>query len=306
MQRQEASPPGAPLPGAPAEAGPHGPVPTHARPAGDAAARRPVAPPLAPPAPAASPADVFLEQLDREPPTTVQPLPPVFRPLAAVVAGTTDVRVATGPGVQRALGDVGKQAATMGSTIHLASAPADTARDVAVVGHELVHVAAPSARPRFFGGHPDAEERSAERVAAAAGGTAGLRVGGGASAAGRAVHGIVQRAVDTALRRRPPAGPADPPPPTVQLDPAESVDLAPRQDRKEEAGNEQDQGKKAAEEDKGCGAAAHAGCNRHADEAATGKEGRSEALDVDRVIEAIEERVLAELERRGGRMVEVI
>jgi hypothetical protein len=120
-------------------------------------------------------------------------LPVRFRPLADRIVGRMPVQIATGRASQAALAAVGTSAATTGSVIHLPSAPDGSARMAGILAHELTHVAAASAVPRFHGGVDSVEEHRAntiERVVARAArsgdagrgpvsvGTAGLPVGG--------------------------------------------------------------------------------------------------------------------------------
>ena len=68
----------------------------------------------------------------------------------------------TGPGTVAALAAAGKSAATVGGVIHLRRLPDRSPASAQIVAHELVHVARPSSKPRFF-----ADERhSAEEVLA--------------------------------------------------------------------------------------------------------------------------------------------
>lgn len=92
-------------------------------------------------------------------------LPAHLEPLARVIAGRAPVSMSTGPNSRAALAAAGKRAATVGRVIHLEGAPDRSARTSEIMAHELVHVARPSAVPRFFGDdHRDAEERHATRT----------------------------------------------------------------------------------------------------------------------------------------------
>jgi hypothetical protein len=91
-------------------------------------------------------------------------LPVEYQSMASVIVGVRQpVRVSTSHASRRALARVGKRAATTGDTIHL-----DHPRPAPeVIAHELTHVAHPSPAPRFFADdHRGPEERQAERVAA--------------------------------------------------------------------------------------------------------------------------------------------
>ncbi len=86
-----------------------------------------------------------------------------FRPLATAIVGDRPVHVSSGTASRKALAKVGKRAATTGETIHLVT-PRPSPE---VVAHELTHVAHPSPVPRFFDDDVRGpEERKAEQVAA--------------------------------------------------------------------------------------------------------------------------------------------
>jgi hypothetical protein len=112
-------------------------------------------------------ADRFLAELGREPTARARPLPDTFQPLASAITGSArPARVSTDATTRRALQSVGKRAATVDDVIHLARAPQHDARAAEVIAHELTHVAHPSPAPRFFDDdHRGPEERMAEQVA---------------------------------------------------------------------------------------------------------------------------------------------
>jgi hypothetical protein len=94
------------------------------------------------------------------------PLPTTFRPMADAIAGPRPVMLSTDAASRRALRSVGKIAATTGDTIHLDERAVPAARLAEVMAHELTHVAHPSPAPRFFDDIDDSpEERRAEHVA---------------------------------------------------------------------------------------------------------------------------------------------
>ena len=103
---------------------------------------------------------------------TAAPLPTTFRSMADQIAGRRPVMLSTDTVSRRALRSVGKRAATVGNTIHL-DAPAHRLvapdrRLAEVVAHELTHVAHASPAPRFFDDVDESpEERRADRVARA-------------------------------------------------------------------------------------------------------------------------------------------
>jgi hypothetical protein len=106
----------------------------------------------------------FLDELSRHRQPAPQPLPIEYRPLATAIVGERQpVRVSTSHVSRRALARVGKRAATTGDTIHL-DHPRPTPE---ILAHELTHVAHPSPTPRFFDDDVRGpEERQAEQVAA--------------------------------------------------------------------------------------------------------------------------------------------
>lgn len=99
-------------------------------------------------------------------------LPASWAPLARAVLGPARAatpRMVTGPLARAVLRSTGVPAATVGTTIYLASAPELSNRAHRdVVAHELAHVAAGSTQPRFHGGPANAEERRARQVGEAA------------------------------------------------------------------------------------------------------------------------------------------
>ena len=107
----------------------------------------------------------YLGALRARRPDRDEPLPVQLRPLAHLVVGApraASVRLRTGPATTQALAEVGRPAATVGNTIHLAAPPAKSPRSAEVLAHELVHAASPSPVPRFFqDDHDTAEERQA-------------------------------------------------------------------------------------------------------------------------------------------------
>jgi hypothetical protein len=107
----------------------------------------------------------FLAELASTATLSTRPLPLLFAPLAQAITGSADVRLSTDSRSRRALQRVGKVAATTGDIIHLQRQPTSTAADVGVVAHELTHVAHPSALPRFFDDpRPGPEEQRARTI----------------------------------------------------------------------------------------------------------------------------------------------
>lgn len=167
------------------------------------------------------------ESVLRDAPRVDRPvaLPARFRPLADRIVGRkVAVKVVHGSVTRQALAAAGHDAATTDRTIHLPSRPDASTRTMSIVAHELEHVAAPSPTPRFHGGVDSPEERRAtameqvvRRLATTADrpravGTAGLPVGG-LTAFGRAGSGV-----DAAtIARSPSASPPGPPVPASAL-----------------------------------------------------------------------------------------
>jgi len=86
--------------------------------------------------------------------------------MADAIAGPRTVMLSTDDASRRALRTVGKVAATTGNTIHLDRAAIQSNRIDEVMAHELTHVAHASPKPRFFDDIDDSpEERRAEHVA---------------------------------------------------------------------------------------------------------------------------------------------
>lgn len=111
-------------------------------------------------------ADRFMTELSQTVQRRPAPLPMPFRPMADVISPGRRVLLSTDDASRKALRSVGKVAATTGDTIHLDPAPIAPRRLDEVVAHELTHVAHPSPTPRFFDDVDDSpEERRAEEVA---------------------------------------------------------------------------------------------------------------------------------------------
>lgn len=160
----------------------------------------------------------FLHELRSRQQVETEALPMAFRPLAEEITGSAPVSIATGAGSRRALRAVGRPAATVGSTIHLAERPGSDERSHEILAHELTHVAEPSAVPRFFDDPVvTAEEREARRAeqvvrraireaVAPASVARGRSVGGAIPATDRSSGAASGSGSD--LIRRSPAGPA--------------------------------------------------------------------------------------------------
>jgi len=135
---------------------------------GDVAARRSVEvnPPRRVPTAAAELADRFMTELSQTIQRQPAPLPMPYRPMADVITPGRRVMFSTDEASRRALRSVGKVAATTDHVIHLDPEPVARHRLDEVIAHELTHVAHPSPTPRFFDDVDDSpEERRAEEVA---------------------------------------------------------------------------------------------------------------------------------------------
>jgi hypothetical protein len=122
---------------------------------------------MAAPSAAVSVAERFLTELQRRPRSVAAPLPDRYQPLANAIVGPGQrVKVAADASTRQALRVVGKRAATVDDTIHLDLPPGAGPRDTEIIAHELTHVAHPSPQPRFFDDERRGpEELMAERVA---------------------------------------------------------------------------------------------------------------------------------------------
>jgi hypothetical protein len=127
-------------------------------------------------------AERFSQVLRRRGSDPAVALPRHLHVLARTLAGPAEIKMSSGPHTRAALAAAGRPAATVGRVIHLASHPDASARTAEIVGHELVHAARPSSRPRFFDDdRHSAEEALAQRtgglirsLAAVAGGPPGM------------------------------------------------------------------------------------------------------------------------------------
>lgn len=125
--------------------------------AGDA----PVAPPAVVPA---DPGERFERVLADHRGPALERLPRRFAPIAkALVARPDRVRVSTGDASRKALAAVGKKAATAGDVVHLARPLDGRPESVDILAHELTHVAHPSPLVRFFDDDRSSKEEAMAR-----------------------------------------------------------------------------------------------------------------------------------------------
>lgn len=170
--------------------------------------------------PAERVAEQFMTALSETVRRRPAPLPTTYRPLADAIAGPRPVMLSTDDASRRALRSVGKVAATTGATIHLDRQAIPTARLDEVMAHELTHIAHPSPTPRFFDDLDDSpEERRAEQVARImtrspmAPSASIVAPSGSRSSVPRARSGVVRRAPAPAAPTA--AAPAKPSPDTL-------------------------------------------------------------------------------------------
>jgi hypothetical protein len=231
--------------------------------------------------------------------------------MAAAVSGRSRAPLyTTGPATRHALAAAGALGATTGTTVHLPSAPVAGRSVPAVLAHELTHTRNPVRRPRFFlgGGSAllDDDERSAlaagkdamqsagagligrgrsaltDAAPTAAGIVDSLPVGGGMGAVGEVATRAARAAVMEAA-----AGPMA----AMSGMAGDAASAAPQV-----AGRAADAaGGLVSDVAEGAGQAA--GAIIPAGAAAAVKS----ALDPDKVVEIVEQRLLREIERRGGR-----
>jgi hypothetical protein len=240
----------------------------------------------------------------------------------------------TGPSTRRALAAARAPAAASRGVIHLAAPPERTPRSLGHLAHELSHAADQDRRPRMFGeGLIDSAERRARGVGEAVESTARRGVGRAERTAGGAVRGLLERPPISSL---PIGGPAAAVPAAVRAAEGVVSDAGLMAAGAGEAASGLiDRGEATADRFIGEGAGAaerglagaegfargvagtaerEAGALGRRAERAVG-EARSaigaaagqaagalvEGGQVDAMIEAIEQRLLAEMERRGGR-----
>jgi hypothetical protein len=259
-----------------------------------------------------------------------QPFPAGLQPLVRAITGSARRPFyTTGPATRQALAAAGALGATTGSVVHLPRPPSAEPAALGVVAHELAHLRRPAARPRFLlrsahtaagdggsdaGGAGDDEERAAlamgRRVQSAAASAEPVSAGivdrlpvtgpngaGVVEAARRAALAAVEESELARTAAAGPAGQAGEAAPTVAwpaggvgggAGPDAAAALQSPQSPQSLAGGPTQQG----------GAEGPA----HGPSAQPGSGGTAAGhVDIDRLAEAIEERVVREIERRGGR-----
>ncbi len=267
---------------------------------------------------APSPADLgerFLTELSRHRRERPRPLPTQFEPLAAQIIGRRPVQIATDTASRQALRAVGKVAATTDDVIHLSRSPAIGGTPPEVLAHELTHVAHPSPAPRFFADHRGGpEERRAEELG---------RIMARAPVLPRTTAASDRRAAQ--LPVAPAVGPQSAAARTVQrvLAPGagSAPDLASQGDVSASAlaARISGTGPTVAQRRTVAGASPGLGAAPGADQPQAESQSQAPAANpatvadnsadtttdlinqFDRIVELLEERIIVELERRGGR-----
>ena len=236
-------------------------------------------------------------------------LPGAFHAMASAITGRARPPLfTTGPATRGALAAAGALGATTGTVVHLPSVPTAAPSAAAVLAHELTHTRNPVRRPRFLlgGGSTllDDDERQAlsagrDRLAQASTTGAGivdsLPVGGGLGAVGdvatRAARAAVLEASGSPMGGAFPglsagAGPASAA--AAGVEQAGSAAMGTASATLDSAAGAVSQPATAGSGALGSGSSAAAGAAKA-------------ALDPDQIVEIVEQRLLREIERRGGR-----
>ena len=248
-------------------------------------------------APVADLGERFLAELSRHRRERPRPLPTEFRPLATQIAGPRPVRLSSDAATRRALRAVGKVAATTDDVIHVRERPSPE-----ILAHELTHVGHPSPLPRFFADdRGGAEERRAHEIGRLmARAPVPSRMSAGSDRPSRSSSLPVAPAVAASLGRRRRAASARPAHRAARSAGTISVaELATRltgstpvvQRRMTATGNDT------------VASPPVTSTSAVAPPAAGGAPASTTDLldQFDRIVELLEERIIVELERRGGR-----
>jgi hypothetical protein len=274
------------------------------------------------------------EAVAAEPLETPRPLPSGLHHLLGTEAALP--RYTTGPKTRRALEAAGALGATTGSVVHLPETPAPggPAAMFGVLAHELAHARQPLPRTRFLLHTPDpaadAEERaaqhagrSAETVLArrttgigtpagqhrhaethTAGLVARLPVGGAATVAAAPTSSADAPAVQRLAGRRS-AGPVTTRPEPVEAPAPQQTDDPDDLDEADETGAADPVAQPAAGPTTGGATPGVGGTSVHSAPATTGGPAAGPATpqgpDIEALLQAIEQRLLRQIERRGGR-----
>ncbi|WP_031077804.1 DUF4157 domain-containing protein [Streptomyces sp. NRRL S-118] len=255
----------------------------------------------------------------RSPLESPRAFPGRLLPLVRALTGGTSATYTSGPATRSALAAAGARGATTRTTVHLSAEPDRS--DVGVLAHELSHARSPVLRPRFSlrvpGGAPDTDERVAQATGAAmrraitdgsgdlrglsgfSGLASSLPVGGATAgatalvdAATRAARDVVRDEVERALAtmdRTAARGAADLP--------------SPGGDHAFQGGAPTERSLLPAESGTATasGVAAAPGGQAPGGHPPGGPVQTDRQPSTEQIVRAIEERVLHQLERRGGR-----
>jgi hypothetical protein len=240
-----------------------------------------------------------------------RPLPAAFHAMATAITGRARPPLfTTGPATRTALAAAGALGATTGTVVHLPAAPTAAPAVSAVLAHELTHTRSPVRRPRFLldgaSGLLDDDERQAlaagrEKLSGATGAgiVDSLPVGGGMGAVGEVATRAARAAVLEATAS--PIGSA--------LGGLSSFGGGIAADATSAAGGTARSAGDAASGMISAVSETATDAMSAASGAASGVAGAvggvadaaRTALDPDKVVEIVEQRLLREIERRGGR-----
>jgi hypothetical protein len=258
-----------------------------------------------------------------------QPLPSAFHDLARSITGRAHPpRYTTGPATRRALSAAGALGATTGTVVHLAAPPTAGPQVAAVLAHELSHARTPVSRPRFLlggltGGDDDERQALATGRRYLGGLTEGLPGGlsGAAESVGAGIVGNlpvgrdmapVAEMATQAARAAVLEATAATSGIAASLSSAGSQLAGGASGMVDSAMSAVSGGSAPFGDDApggGGGAPAEAAGGAAGGGSVVSGPGGSKAaatpLDPDRVIEVVQERLLREIERRGGRWVGV-
>ncbi|MEV6596436.1 DUF4157 domain-containing protein [Actinoplanes sp. NPDC051346] len=287
---------------------------------GPAAGRRRTIGDFAVPVPERSPRERWEAAVAARPLEAPRPLPSAFHAMATAITGRSRPPLfTTGPATRHALSAAGALGATTGTVVHLPAPPTNAPAVSAVLAHELAHTRSPVRRPRFLlggaSGLLDDDERQAlaagrQRLAQEAPTAAGivdqLPVGGGMGAVGdvatRAARAAVMEAAAGPMAAASGWASGTHGPVSSVMDAASGAMDLPN-------------GLASGAMDAAAGAAnAVGGLASQAGSAASGVAGglasgavgglasaARAAIDPDTIVEIVEQRLLREIERRGGR-----
>lgn len=237
-------------------------------------------------------------------------LPAAWSGVVRRLTGRGSARYTSGPATRNALTAAGALGATTGSVIHL-SRPPGLGEDDRVVTHELAHSRTPLTRPRFLlrghGGGADEEERratAAERLfsgATAAGDEHSAGLVGGLPVAGLPGPGSISQR--TAVPAAPPPARAGAAAGSDSTDGEQAI-TGSRPDPVGPTGAWARDGDQVAPETRGRrlpNTAPVGGASTGAEAGGGNGPGHPAPVDVERLMESLEDRLLHEIERRGGR-----